>query len=119
MENLSKTEILFIRACKSVQSHKRLKSLYKRVYGTEISFEHLTLILYKIVLNCELKVERLLSDIIKSDQRRLMHRNFDKASDTENAILNVLIDRLRFSYVKELPGFIQPTRFVKMVVNKE
>ena len=109
MKNL---DILFIRACKSSNPRKRLKSVYRRFYG---DYEHGNIfIIHKLV---DVAEEYLPVNVSKLVQALDPDENFRHlvggTYDYRDEILRFFINHFRFTLASKLKenGFISPTRF--------
>jgi hypothetical protein len=118
---MEKVEILFIRACKSLNATTRVKSVYRRFYLTDkIPEQQLYTILTFLLANI---VERYLMSGIRLNEL-IDHLNpknsiygFEKEFETqeknnylENA-LNQMISYLRFSSIDKYPEYPVPSKF--------
>ncbi len=106
---LDKTEMLFIRACKSLDPKKRLMSVYRRLYLGGITEEFA--ILY---------ISSLLADIVQRykliDLDTLIHNlspnSFDyKQYSYNEKVFYTLINAIRFAEYKKFPRLIKPLRY--------
>ena len=106
MTNLSKVEILFIRACKSLDSEKRIRSVYRRFYGNydnTTTTNALIRILGDLVdkLGIEVSILTVYSDVISQFSYQ-QKRNFT-LSDINKSTLVSLIGLIRYRLVDTLP----------------
>lgn len=107
MDNL---QALFIRACKSNNTEKRLKRLYKMFYYGEFDYSHCMYVLTKIVQEYNL---------IKLDRFVLEYANPDKAwqygSSAEEAysvrMTKALASIIRLTEVNKFPDYPIPAKF--------
>lgn len=106
---MNKIEILFIRACKSLEPQRRVLSAYCRFYGKYTDPEkHIILVLADI---CDLYAPMRILDLIANlDPRKIATSESQPYSVTA---LRALIYHLRFCNTKKLPGYSPPTRFLK------
>lgn len=107
---MDKTQMLFIRACKSSDPKIRLVSVYRRFYNPHLNTEErkpmIALILSKIVDQYRPYTESwsLLDLLSPSNDWRNGTAYWDK-------VINVLMNRIRFSGREKFPGFIPPLKF--------
>jgi hypothetical protein len=111
---MTKTEMLFIRACKSTDSSKRILSVYRRFYGKYEPEESLSAVVH-ILSNIVDKVNKpsLLEVIASLNMYQYIYSNVPKTYVGYMQItLLLLINRLRFIEVSKLPeDFIKPIIF--------
>jgi hypothetical protein len=109
---VNKKEILFIRACKSKNPIKRLKTLHNKIYGykSETQTEkNLINDLAGICQNCELMgVADLICEMSRKEDQYLF---FNQKTSFSILCLESLISKIRFAKVDKFPGFISPAKF--------
>jgi hypothetical protein len=115
MKNLTKLEILFVRACKSKNPKRRLNSVYRRFYCRNNTPEtYITSILSRI---CEennlLSVTDLIEKLSISNRWKYSNTDINMNSLTEYSrlILSIMISTIQLTEIKRFPGFISPAIF--------
>ena len=104
-------ENLFIRACKSAYPHNRVRSVYRRFYGsfpTEETNKALVIILAGL---CDKYNPFEAADLLSKVNPNKATFQGQPIMDWLTLALNVLIYQLRFTRPKSLSGFIAPARF--------
>lgn len=105
---MTKTELLFIRACKSLNPEKRVFSVYKRYYyysNKAYTREALISILANICDNyLDISVSRVIQDMYPhkflNDNRTYNERAFD-----------ALVSWVRLTPVDTIDGYVAPVKF--------
>ena len=99
-------DILFVRACKAVDPHIRLQSLYYRFYGvTERTGneDYITSVLSRICQEYDvISLNRFVAEIHPSNDWK--HGEYPKA-------YSVLLSAIRLAPVSKFPGFNKPLKF--------
>ena len=104
MNKLSKIEMLFIRACKELEPHKRLKSLHKRFYLSTNTEETDCLIISVLAGICD--------DFLPINVSKVMEKLSDKSywylsgNDTptyNERCMNTLMSHIRNININKLP----------------
>lgn len=104
---MTKTEILFIRACKSKNPSVRLRSTYRRFYvGIDEYIDlHISYILAEI---CDKFLDLKTADILYSLHPR---NNLNCETSYDIRCLNFLKSKIRFAAVSGLNGYVKPRRY--------
>ena len=110
---LSKTEVLLIRACKSEKPLQRVRSVYKRQYhrGIENPVPAMAIILTNL---CEKVVHYPISKLVE-DMNPIHHWRFALPEDHKyhDIVLGVMISKIRLMSVEGLEGWVSPLQFRK------
>lgn len=110
---MTPTENLFIRACKTENPHKRVRSVYRRFYGAyddQVTNSALVVILADL---CDKYEPFKAADLLEKVNPRKAVFQGQPLMDWQTLVLNVLIYQLRFTTAKTIPGFRIPARFRK------
>jgi hypothetical protein len=103
---MTKLEQLFIRACKSSDGKKRIRSLYRRFYYYEYDPQHAVNILAEICdKHLHLKTAELISDLSPNNEWKHPANNYWERC------LSILIGKIRLSEVSKFDGLTAPLRF--------
>ena len=112
-KELSKLQILIIRACKSHQPERRLTSIYKRFYLSDNDNIKMNLIMMLSTVVQDANITISLSTVHESLNPNAFRYNFCKTQeyDFNNAFLWMMIDQIRFSDISLFKGYVYPVRF--------
>ena len=108
---MTKTEMLFIRACKSNNPQLRLRSVYRRFYCSQHLIEDVSGPVAYLLVNIVEKYFKyslinLLGDLSPSNIMYIISTPYN------TKVLYEMTNIIRFTNGKDLPeGFIKPTRF--------
>lgn len=107
---LTNTEMLFIRACKSSDPYKRVRSVYRRFYyGGKSSDVFINFVITQLFANiCDKHMPISSSDLI-SKVNPNQACNFGNSYDV--ICFRALINHIRLIEVSKIPGFKIPLRF--------
>jgi hypothetical protein len=116
MKNLTKLEMLFVRACKSKNAKLRLNSVYRRFYCKGIKYpeQYIVNILSRL---CEehnlLTITQLLDKLSTNNRWKYSDScvNIDNPVAYNNLILEIIISTIRLSEISKFEGFISPAIF--------
>lgn len=110
---MNKTEMLFVRACKSKDPIKRLKTLHKRIYiysSEKETQKNIVHVLSKLCMEYSLiDIVKFIHNINETSDRYYFFENQVPIFNT--ACLDVLVSAIRFAKASELPDLIPPARF--------
>lgn len=104
---MTPTENLFIRACKTRDPYKRVRSVYRRFYGRydgQETDKALTAILARL---CDKYNPFETADLLT----KISPGNFFPEMRWRDRVLGVLIDRIRYTRTGAFPGLRAPTQF--------
>lgn len=107
-------EELFIRACKSENPHKRIRSVYRRYYlkTNKNVDQHLANILSRIIEKYDLITQtRLINDLNPANHWRF---GLTKEDSYNKCVLHVATSVIRFSKKDKFPGLGNPANIRKM-----
>ena len=104
---MSKIEMLFVRACKSRNPYKRVRSVYRRFYWSGGASDHIISGLLADI--CDKYLEVKLHEVIERLDPNGFMRDPNE-SHTERAF-KYCVSRLRLSEVARFPGYRIPCRF--------
>lgn len=109
---MDKTEILFIRACKSAQPARRVDRVYKSTYynSGQVDTRHVISVLLGIVEKYHLMSLRTFATDMNPNQS---WKFVDEGSSYNEQLKAVLISTIRLTNVSELPGYPLPARYRK------
>jgi len=111
---MDKTEILFVRACKSRQPLRRVDRVYKSYYynnnNGEVDTLHIISVLLRIVEKYNLMSLRTLAADMNPNQA---WKFVDEGSSYNEQLKAVLISTIRLTNVSDLPGYPLPARYRK------
>jgi hypothetical protein len=113
--NLTKTQQLLIRACKSLEPKKRLISVYKRFYYRHASEQEMTVFLIGIlskIIN-EFGISDILDVIQELNPNSIKNKMFNKNYVYEEVVLQYMISKIRLTEASKIEGFWVPLRFRK------
>ena len=111
--SLTKTEILFIRACKSKNPEYRIKRLYKMFYYPEVSDQQGMLILSKIADKAGIFNGRLAVILDGLNPANAWKYRADSDASYLEIACAFLISEVRLTPVSKFEGFILPAKFRK------
>ena len=108
---MTPTEQLFIRACKSGQSHRRLIKLYKTFYwndpsGGDTSYAVLSILVGICEEYCPMRLSRYIQQSGPSKAWL-----YQEGTGEYKVQLNILISHIRFTSVLDIKGLSTPARF--------
>lgn len=117
MESLTKTDILFIRACKSNNVDHRINRLYKMLYlQRDPDPIHILMILSSIYEKLPLFRRKGLTDIIQAVQpNNYFYLGCDMNASINEVFKAFIISRLRLMRVDDIQGWITPAGFKKQL----
>lgn len=107
---LTKTELLFIRACKSKNPMKRVQSVYKKQYGLiEVEKEGLATVLASIIeKQCPMSISEL---IRKANPNEVTWWHFKEDEKTYfDRVLLSLVSHMRGTAVNIFNGYVSPAK---------
>ena len=110
---MTPTENLFIRACKTADPHKRVRSVYRRFYGnfpTEETNKALVIILAGL---CDRYKPFKAADLLSKVHPSKLQFTGDYHIDWMRLAEDALIHQLRYTRSSELPGVRIPTKFAR------
>ena len=106
---MTKTEILFIRACKSKDGRKRLNSVYRRMYiksdNEQANTWHISNILSSICTKLGMTVSQLVQDL---DPTHAWRFGWETDVPMETLMLDRLATYIRHMPVDKIPDYIKP-----------
>lgn len=112
MKELSKTQILFVRACKSNNAERRLKRLYKSIYFPEYSDSAMLSILLTIVENHNLvSIWTLVKEYTNPEKGWQFGSDTDEPYETR--MVKAMTSIIRLTAIDKLPGYVKPLRWRK------
>lgn len=110
---MNKTEMLFIRACKSKEPLKRLETLHKRIYVHESAARTENNLISELSNICQnydlIGVADLIREMSRAKDRYCFFTK--KEISFQKLCLDVLISAIRFAEADIFTGFIPPARF--------
>ena len=107
---MDKTEMLFIRACRSLNPRRRVASVYKRFYGTggmtdnEVD-RNVGFILGGIVDKYKLMTAMECATMLSPSQKMFYER--EDSDDYYTIVRNGFTSKIRLSPVEDFPGLIR------------
>lgn len=108
MAKLSKTELLFIRACKVEDATKRVTSVYKRFYsrhhGTDCDVA--AIMLNVVDKHYPINAIKLINELNPANAWR--YANSGQTLTYHQLVLRVLICHIRLSDVRRIDGWVDP-----------
>ena len=107
---MNKTDMLFIRACKSDNAEKRIQRIYKSVYGYHFDYEYAAIILMNIVNDNNL-VDTSSLILQYLDPRKAWQFGGSEDEDYYVRVFRAMISIIRLTEVSKLVNFIPPVRF--------
>lgn len=107
---MDKTEILFVRACKSDQPARRVDRVYKSTYynSGQVDTRHVISVLLGIVEKYRLMSIRTFAADMHPDSA---WKFVDEGASYNEHLKAMLISRIRLTEVSCLPGYPTPARF--------
>ena len=105
---ITKTDMLFVRACKSLDPPKRIRSVYRRFYsGDSQPDKHLVVILSRI---CDEYVPFKTADLINglSPAKDWM---YEDCCDFYSRTIAIVTGQIRHAEIEKFPGFVSPACF--------
>lgn len=105
---MDKTELLFIRACKSLNPSVRVKSVYRRFYAIEPKSIY---IVYALIKICDKYLKISLTDIINDLNPDNSWKYIETKMDYYDRVMSVLISKIRFAKVEVFPEYKVPRMF--------
>ena len=110
VKELSKTQTLFVRACKSNNAERKLKRLYKSIYYPEYSDSAMLSILLTVVENHNLVS---LWSLVKeyADPEKGWQFGSDSDEPYETRMVKAMTSIIRLAAIDKLPGYIKPLRW--------
>ena len=102
-------DLLFVRACKSLDPYVRLETLYRRIYLSEPSKGNLSLILSEI---CDKYNLLTVSKTIMELHPSYGSYSFD-LTPYDTRVFMLMVSTLRFAPVDKLDGYIPSRKFRK------
>jgi len=107
---VNKTDMLFIRACKSDNAEKRIQRIYKSVYYYDFDYKHAAIILTKIVTeNNLINMQNLITECLDPSQAWKFGGSEDE--DYYVRVFRAMIGIIRLTEVSKLVNFIPPVKF--------
>lgn len=109
---MNKKEILLIRACKSKNPIRRLKTLHNKIYVYESETQTEKNLIKDLACICQ-KFELIgVADLIfEMSRKKDQFRFFNKEVYFSILCLESLISKIRFANVDNFPGFISISKF--------
>ena len=101
--------MLFIRACKSQDPHKRIKSVYRRFYLYKDRSDYLASILSDICDKYNLLSTKDWIDKLNPSQK--IYYIEEDNNDYYQLIVNIMISKIRHSPKSKFPDLIPPIRY--------
>lgn len=99
---------LFIRACKSGDANKRIKSVYRRFYHYDYDSANIVHILAKICDNqLQFSAIDLISELSPNNNWKYPDNYWEKC-------VNILISKIRLSEVSKFDGLVAPLKFRRL-----
>ena len=109
MDKITNIEQLFIRACKVLDSDKRIRSVYRRFYCLDGNPEpHIILILADI---CDKYIPMKISEVIDALNPSQSWNHQNSKYVCNDVCLSALISRIRLSNIDSFPGISTPAKF--------
>lgn len=110
---MDKTELLIIRACKSLDPETRLVSVYKRKYGNYDGKDcYIAMILENICEKFDLvKTSDLLRDLHPDNQWKFNITDSITNINYWSLVKRILTSLIRLTPIDKFDGFISPIRF--------
>lgn len=110
---VDKIELLFIRACKSYDSHKRVHSVYNRFYyyGAAVDYAHVSNILLSICKKYDLITLEKMVDGLNPANAWKYGLDDGEGVSYHRQLCNFLISEIRLTEVSKLPEYIAPSKF--------
>lgn len=112
---MDKTQLLFIRACKSNNSNKRIEQVYKRFYycGSKPDVKHLIKILVGITESSSnpLRTIDLIENLFPDNRWKFQSVDTGPSGDYWECVKNVLVSHIRLTAVHDFPYYPLPAKF--------
>lgn len=109
---MNKKEMLFIRACKSKNPTKRLKTLHNKIYVYESEARTENNLINSLSNICQDYELMGVADLIGEMSRvKGKYRFYKTKVSFQELCLEALISKIRFSGVSKFDGLIPPARF--------
>ena len=108
---LTKTEQLFIRACKSKDANVRLRSVYRKFYlSRDISDSQIDIAITSILA---FLIDKYSKGVAASDVLSVRDEWFNHGSTIDKRILTLFIHKIRFDKCDKLRsiGYVTPVRY--------
>ena len=109
---MKKLDQLFVRACKTLRPEQRVRSVYRRYYTRQpVPDRYVIGILAEL---CDTYVPMSAVDLVRELSPKQVWMNTETGGYSyDKECLRVLINRIRFSEVREFPSMTAPLRFRK------
>lgn len=119
-DTITKTDQLFIRACKGRNSSRRIMRLYKMLYfGGKPDMHHILCIMGIIHEKCYKYHRRGIVSIIQTTSpSSRIYLGCDENSTHEEVFMAAIVSTLRFMPISEIEEWIYPAKYRKAKLTK-
>lgn len=109
---MKKLDQLFIRACKSYDPYKRIRSVYKRFYAIDVPEDHhIAGVLSEVFeRNCLIKISDIYWDFHPDNQFSILN---DGDQPYAEKFIRYFISKIRYKNTSNFPGLTSPARYKK------